>query len=205
MRFLLVAAFTLYALVSDGGSAQADLVWNYDSNDGAGGNVVSGLLTTTGDPGDELIPNSTFSLLSIDTVVYNAVDLTPSTNWIGSSGPPFTFDADGTIRVTTPGQAEIAASSSILFAFNATLDHYIILGRPPGNSTFSNGLVGGNFFINPTSTTFTISSAIPEPSAFLCVGLVGLGIAAWKMVKPKVRPNRGRYCSVSTQEGHDAK
>jgi len=31
------------------------------------------------------------------------------------------------------------------------------------------------------------SAAIPEPSAFWCVGLVGLGIAAWKKLKPKFR------------------
>jgi hypothetical protein len=165
---------------------RADLVWEYLSTNGF--TTVSGLMTTTGTPGQELIPGTTFTLKSFDTVFVNLVDLTAPSNWSSNNGPPFTSSPQGVIEVTVPGVAVIEATSVPLYAANGV--NGVHLGRPPGGTGGDTFVVytptgGTHALFSPTVTTFTV--AIPEPSSFLCVGLVGCLIYAGSFGIKKLR------------------
>src|SRR5688500_15659587 len=62
---------------------RADLVWEYLSTNSF--TTVSGQMTTTGNPGDQLIPGTLLSLVSFNTVFVNSVDITPASNWSSSN------------------------------------------------------------------------------------------------------------------------
>ena len=169
---------------------QADLVWEYLSTNGI--TTVSGQMTTSGNPGDVFIPGTQLSLVSFNTVFLNFVNITPASNWSSGNGPPFTMLPQGKIEVTVPGVAQVFYSGSgpVVPLFAANGSNSVQLGRPPGG-------VGGDTVVvfdpntaphaifSPISTTFT--TAIPEPSSFLCVGLIGCVVYAGSLGFKKLR------------------
>jgi hypothetical protein len=185
----LFAGFVAVALIWAGGVADADIVWTYYSE--GEGQTLTGRLTTDGNLADAAIPGTTFYLLSIDTVIYNGTDITDASNWSsedGAQGPPFSTDPYGSMTTVAPYQATITSTDlDSMSALDASVRNTVRLGRgtdQPGLSVTTRGKqdpelgFGLIFDFQPTSTTF---AAIPEPSAFLCLGLIcgGVGAIGW--------------------------
>jgi hypothetical protein len=171
LRFVLLAA-----VLSIPGSARGVLLWDYFSTDGT--STLAGQLTTAGSPGQETVVGGNFSLLSIDTVIVDGLDITGAANWENSFGgqpPPFSMFPFGNLTVVSPSiGADLGAG---LGAGDGAINSVTIAS--PGQGQFSSAgfLPGGGFVqhtsFTPTTTTFT---AVPEPSvlSLMAAGVLGL-------------------------------
>ena len=169
-------------------SAHANIIWNYNSNDGTLNNVVTGSLTTTGNPGVEQPIGVTFSLLSIDTVFFNGVDINVSPGFFAGEGPSFTTIPSGSIKTDSPGHATVSTPTSLI-AQSPSLTNGLRLASPLGpffTTAFFNPGHSNHFGFFPVSTTFT-TTPVPEPSSFLlCLGLLGMGLLGLSGRKKRV-------------------
>jgi len=174
----MLRTLTLTVLIFATTSARATIIWNYNSNDGTLNNVVTGSLTTTGNPGAEQSIGVTFSLLSIDTVFFNGVDISVSPGFFAGEGPSFATIPSGSIKTDSPGHAMVSTPTSLI-AQSPSLTNGLRLASPLGpffTTAFFNPGHSNHFGFFPVSTTFTTTPA-PEPSSFLlCLGLFGMGL-----------------------------
>jgi hypothetical protein len=178
------------AIVFAGARVYGDIVWAFHST--GEGETLSGRLTTSGDLADAAIAGRTFYPISIDTVVYNGTDITDASNWYsgdGSQPPPFSDDPYGSITTVLPYQATITVSDlDTLYASDVTHKNVVRLGRGSDQGGFNTTsfamsrpeeIFSRITTFQPVSTTFM---AIPEPSAFLCMGLICVGALGWTRV-----------------------
>ena len=155
---------------------EADIVWNYSSTNGF--DTVTGTLVTGGNPGDEFGAGIDFTLLGINNVLLNGVEIV---NWNqNGSPPPFFINPIGFVETTTArGDAVVSAKTGFLSARDRDLVNVIqIGGNDAGIQTLALGDAFGNphFFFFPTSTTIT-TTTIPEPNAALFLALAFSTIA----------------------------
>ena len=161
-------------------TTHAAIVWGYATTDGT--DTLSGMLTTNGNPGDELTMDAVFNLFTIDNAFFNG---TLVTHWAAGIAPPF-GNSNGSIIVDTPGNALVnpgtgnlvQAGGDLVNAFN-----FITLARPgTGADSSVSGLISGDIFIpNPISTTFTAqASPVPTPSTMLLMGTGLLGLIGYR-------------------------
>lgn len=153
---------------------EASLIWDYTSTDGS--TTVNGQLTTDDGVGGVLGVGTLYSLISIDTVFVNLVDITtPASNWNTGVAPPFSTSPIGQIIGTSATEASLGSGGSNFIEAKGTGGiNFIRLADPPDSNrtvvTATNAGAGNHFAIfDPTSTTFSLqesSSAVPEPSAF---------------------------------------
>jgi hypothetical protein len=185
MKILRRLGIGLVVLLLSAG-ADGNIIWDYYS--AGGGSTLSGELTTTGTPGDELVVGNTFSVLSIDTVVVDGVDITPSENWkteFGGQAPPFADFPTGVLTLTAPYIAVNQSPTTLVGAGDAALNGVAIAS--PGQGQFSSAVFqAGDGFIphtefTPSETTFTATS-IPEPSVGVLVGFAALLMARRRRV-----------------------
>lgn len=168
-------ALAILLLSLHASQTQADIVWQFESSNAT--NSLTGQLTTTGNAGDDTVVNTVLNLVTIDSISFNG---SPITNFSGGSTLPFIPTISGglpdQIRVVSAGLAELDAGSgnslqgrSDDFNFN-----FIVLARPGTGvqSDILDSVPAIPGFV-PTTLRFT-TSAIPEPSSILLVGLAGL-------------------------------
>ena len=163
---------------------QGDIIWSYESI-GYSGQTLTGTLTTTGTPGEEFGGlGLIFDLISIDTVELNG---NPITDWfLTDAPPPLTNAPAGSIRTSYPwGTAELILGSKVQ-VFSPGKWNYVRLSDTfwTEDTEVGTHVLGGPIVsFKSRSTTFRSMTVVPEPSAFLCLGLMGLWLVGWRKLR----------------------
>ena len=142
--------------------------------------MVTGELTTAGTPADYYAANHILALISIDTLVLDEEDQT-SAFWMSGSAPAFSRDPFGDIRTNVSGVAFL--NSNTIHAASSDLVNSIQLGRSTSQTSFALWDPDGNMLFEFSGSTSL--TPIPEPSAFLYLGLIAAGVVGVATVKSR--------------------
>ena len=162
-------------LLLNASAVHANVMWMWEASDGAASPMTaSGVVTTSGSFADTQGVNNSFTVLEINSFVFDGVDYTNSPQWAAGAILPFELSGNSPndeIVVTAPGQAIIDSTLTETLTFQSGANR-IRLSNAPGTINFTNfDDLDGSFTTN--TLTFTVI-AVPEPSAFWLVASIGV-------------------------------
>ena len=188
---LLITSLITFVVSFFCSSANADIIWRFDSNDGT--HFLTGQLTTDGSRSD-LANDQTFTLLSFDAITIQILpgtpdDLDSGSDWAGGVAPPFSSNLAGSIAWDADTMtAEVVGNA--IFASTPGVTDYVQIGRV-GAGVFSDtgfNPNNGSRYLQflPTANFF---APIPEPSTSLLL-LSALAVSVFGGVRRDSARNR---------------
>lgn len=154
---------------------------------------MTGTLTTnTGTLADAMVAGNPFTVSTINSLVVNGVSFTDGTAW-GAGGPaittfthPASSSSSDIITTQSPGVATVSADG-MTFTSSPQFVSFGPVGGAVKSGVF--GTVPTNLWTEAVGTI----TVVPEPSAFLCTGLIVVGLACGKLVALRRRLTRGTF------------